>query len=201
MPGRPEEEEEVSGSATRAGGPPDRHHFRRFAWALLLLSLVACEKGGAGGGAESPEGDEHPLLGVAAPEFELPAQHGAKRVSLPAGGDGKVRLVDFWATWCEPCKESFPVYQGLAERYGNSLEIIGISEDDEPDGIKAFAKETGVSFPLAWDEGQAVSKQYQPPTMPTSYVIDKHGIVRLVHAGFHGGDEAQIAAAIEHANQ
>ena len=200
MPGRPEEEE-VRRAAPRTSGRPPRHGFRRFAPGLLLLSLVACEKGGAGGGADSAAGDEHPLLGVAAPEFELDAQHGAKQVRMPAGGDGKVRLVDFWATWCVPCKESFPVYQALAERYGGELEIIGISEDDEPGGIKAFAKETGVRFPLAWDEGQAVSKQYQPPTMPTSYVIDKNGIVRLVHAGFHSGDEAQIAAAIDQANQ
>jgi peroxiredoxin len=199
MPGRPEEEEVRH--ATTTGRRPSLHGFRRFAVGLLLLSLGACEKGGSGDGAESAAGDEHPLLGVAAPEFELPAQHGAKRVSVPAGGDGKVKLVDFWATWCEPCKESFPIYQGLAERYGGSLEIIGISEDDEPEGIKGFAKETGVRFPLAWDEGQSVSKQYQPPTMPTSYVIDKNGIVRLVHAGFRTGDEAQIAAAIEQASQ
>jgi thiol-disulfide isomerase/thioredoxin len=198
MPRRPEEEVELT---FRAGQRPAFHGFWRLASGLLFLTLVSCEKGGSGGGADSPGGDEHPLLGVAAPEFELPAQHGAKRVSLPAGGDGKVKLIDFWATWCEPCKESFPVYQGLAERYGGSLEIIGISEDDEPDGIKAFAKETGVRFPLAWDEGQALSKEYQPPTMPTSYVIDKNGIVRLVHAGFRSGDEAQIAAAIEQASQ
>ncbi|HEY6558049.1 MAG TPA: TlpA disulfide reductase family protein [Polyangiaceae bacterium] len=196
MPRRPEEEE-VSGTHRAAPRPALRRFWRLSG--LLLLTLVACEKGG--GGAESPVGEEHPLLGVAAPEFELPAQHGAKRVNLPAGGDGKVKLVDFWATWCEPCKESFPVYQGLAERYGASLEVIGISEDDEPGGIKAFAKETGVRFPLAWDEGQALSKEYQPPTMPTSYVIDKNGIVRLVHAGFRSGDEAQIAAAIEQASQ
>lgn len=199
MPGRPEEE--VRPAAPDTGGRPPLHSFRRFAPGLLLLSLVACEKGGGAGGAESPAGDEHPLLGVAAPEFELSAQHGKKLVRMPAGGDGKVKLVDFWATWCEPCKESFPVYQALAERYGGALEIIGISEDDAPDGIKAFAKETGVRFPLAWDEGQAVSEQYKPPTMPTSYVIDKSGIVRLVHAGFHSGDEAQIAAAIDQANQ
>jgi peroxiredoxin len=200
MPGRPEEEE-MTNAPSAAGTRPACRGFRGLASGLAILTLVACEKGGSGGGADSPAGDEHPLMGVAAPEFELAAQHGAKRVRVPAGGDGKVRLVDFWATWCEPCKESFPIYQGLAERYGDSFEIIGVSVDDEPDGIKAFAKETGVRFPLAWDEGQSVSKQYQPPTMPTSYVIDKNGIVRLVHAGFHGGDEAQIAAAIEQASQ
>ncbi|HMJ15039.1 MAG TPA: TlpA disulfide reductase family protein [Polyangiaceae bacterium] len=174
---------------------------KRLAAGALLLLLAGCEKGGAGAGAGSPDGEDHPLVGVSAPEFELPAQHGASRVSLPAGGDGKVKLVDFWATWCEPCKESFPVYQALAERFDGRLEVIGISEDDDSSGIKRFAKETGVRFPLAWDEGQALSKEYQPPTMPTSYVIDKNGIVRMVHAGFKSGDEAQITAAIEQADQ
>jgi peroxiredoxin len=199
MPGRPQEEvrQAVLVSAGRRRGS----RCGRLAAGFLVLVLSACEKAGAGAGAESAAAEEHPLLGVAAPDFELPAQHGASRVSLPAGGDGKVKLVDFWATWCEPCKESFPIYQGLAERFGSRLEVIGISEDDEPGGIQRFAKETGVRFPLAWDEGQSVSEQYQPPTMPTSYVIDKNGIVRMVHAGFNSGDEAQIAAAIERADQ
>jgi cytochrome c biogenesis protein CcmG, thiol:disulfide interchange protein DsbE len=165
---------------------------------LVVVATTACEESGSRG-AKSPEGDEHPLVGVAAPDFELPAQHGARRVSLQRGA-GKVRIVDFWATWCEPCKESFPAYQKLAEKHAGKLLIIGISEDDAPEGITAFAKDTGVRFPLAWDEGQTVSKQYQPPTMPTSYVIDASGIVRFVHAGFHTGDEDKIESMIESAS-
>jgi peroxiredoxin len=172
-----------------------------WAWrsfAAFALLLGGC--GGAAGTAKGPtddasKGTEHELLGAPAPSFDLKAQHGAKRVSLEGSG-GRVRVVDFWATWCEPCKESFPAYQKLDDKYGNKLVIIGISVDDEPNGIRAFAEETQVKFALAWDEGQAISARYQPPTMPTSYVVDKSGIVRHVHAGFRSGDEQEIEAAI-----
>lgn len=105
---------------------------------------------------------------------------------------GKVVIVDFWATWCEPCKKSFPAYQKLSDKFAGKLRIVGISVDEEPDGIAAFAAETGVSFPLAWDSDQSVAAAYSPPTMPTSYVIDKNGIVRHVHDGYRPGDEATL---------
>lgn len=171
--------------------------FSYVVWIAAGVALSACQHGGAGGGASgAAAGDEHPLVGVAAPEFDLPAQSGAHHVSLKTG-NGKITIVDFWATWCEPCKESFPAYQKLVDRHAGRLLMIGVSEDDSPSEIKKFAKETGVSFALAWDDGQTVSKQYQPPTMPTSYVIDEHGIVRFVHAGFRSGDEQELESMID----
>jgi cytochrome c biogenesis protein CcmG/thiol:disulfide interchange protein DsbE len=169
---------------------------RRIAALVAVAVLAGCQHGGGAGAVGGPSGDEHPLVGVAAPEFELPAQSGGHRVSLSAG-NGKVTIVDFWATWCEPCKESFPAYQKLVDEHRGKLEMIGISEDDSPAGIKKFAKATGVSFALAWDDGQTVSKQYQPPTMPTSYVIDENGIVRFVHAGYRSGDEQELESMIQ----
>jgi peroxiredoxin len=80
----------------------------------------------------------------------------------------------------------------MVDEFGGKLEVIGISVDEEPSGIPAFAEATGVKFPLAWDEGQGAAKSYQPPTMPTSYVVDKNGVVRFVHAGFTQGDDEQI---------
>ena len=159
--------------------------------ALLGVAVAACS-GRGGPGAASPEGD-HPLIGSAAPAFELPAQGSKRAVSL-AETAGKVTIVDFWATWCDPCRESFPAYQQLVDKFGGKLVVIGVSVDDAPDGIDKFASETGVKFPLVWDQNQSLSKSYQPPTMPTSYIIDKSGIVRFVHAGFHAGDEQQIEA-------
>lgn len=156
----------------------------------LALSFAAC--GGAGGsGAKSAEGEQHPLVGAPAPDFALKAQYGKKRVSLE-DAKGKVTIVDFWATWCEPCRESFPAYQRILEKHESELEIIGVSVDDAPDEIAAFATATGVKFPLAWDDGQAVAGSYKPPTMPTSYIIDQNGVVRYVHVGFKSGDDKEI---------
>ncbi len=136
-----------------------------------LLALFGCSSGGMGG-AKSGGGDDHPLVGSAAPSFDLPAASGGGNVSS-ADISGKVAIIDFWATWCEPCKESFPHYQAMSEKYGDELSIIGISEDDDPKKIPSFAKVTGAKFPLAWDDGQAMAEQYKPPTMPTSYIVDQ----------------------------
>ena len=84
----------------------------------------------------------------------------------------------------------------MLDDFGGKLEVIGISVDEDSSGIAAFKASTGVKFPLAWDEGQGAAKNYQPPTMPTSFVVDKNGVVRFVHAGFTDADEAQIRAEV-----
>ncbi len=165
----------------------------RASLALFLFASVACS--GARLGSSSGAGEEHALLGVQAPSFDLPAQSGGERASLGAAA-GKVVIVDFWATWCKPCRESFPFYQRLADTHAGSLVVIGISVDEEPSGIGQFAKETGAKFALAWDEDQSLSKRYAPPAMPTSYIIDQNGIVRHVHGGFRAGDDEIIQSKV-----
>jgi len=160
----------------------------------LASSALGCNK--MGGGSQSGGSASHSLVGAPAPSFDLPAHFGdAKKVSL-ADGAGKVMLVDFWATWCEPCKDSFPHHAQLAEKYAGQVVVVAISIDDDPGGIADFAKKNGAKFNIGWDEGQAISGTYQPPTMPTAYIIDKNGIVRYVHAGFRKGDEVEIDAHV-----
>jgi peroxiredoxin len=183
------EEEEVSLRLNRS--------IRYAAGAALALGLLACGPGtGSGsGGANSAADAEHPLLGAAAPTFDLEAPDGKQRVSLSEHA-GQVVVVDFWATWCAPCKESFPAYQRLSKKFGAKLAVIGISVDEDPSAIRSFARETGATFPVVWDDGQTVSKSYRPPTMPTSFIVDQSGIVRFVHSGFHASDEHRIGAEI-----
>lgn len=160
----------------------------------MAVALVGCD-GKMGGGPSAAAGEEHALVGVKAPDFDLAAQSGGERASLSEHA-GKVVIVDFWATWCKPCKQSFPFYQSLVEKHGGEVVVLGIAEDDEPAGIEAFAEETGVKFPLAWDDGKSVAKSYDPKSMPTSYLIDRNGIVREVHDGFRDGDEKVIEAEV-----
>jgi cytochrome c biogenesis protein CcmG, thiol:disulfide interchange protein DsbE len=155
---------------------------------MLLLSSCA----GAGGGGASGASASHPLLGGPAPAFELGEVSGGGKQSLAAHG-GRVVIVDFWATWCEPCRQSFPAYQKLLNELGPGLIVIGISQDDDAKGIPAFVSDTGVKFPIVWDDGKSVAKAYDPPTMPTAFVIDKSGIVRFVHVGYRAGDEDALA--------
>lgn len=156
--------------------------------ALSLLGLTGCAGGRGAGSAGDSAGAKHPLLGAPGPAFELRDVGGAGNQSLQAYS-GKVVIVDFWATWCEPCRDSFPAYQKLVDELGGALAVIAVSQDDSEQGIEAFRSETGAKFPIVWDEGKQVAKGYDPPTMPTAFVLDKSGIVRFVHVGYRAGDE------------
>jgi cytochrome c biogenesis protein CcmG, thiol:disulfide interchange protein DsbE len=158
--------------------------------AFAALALLGCAGAGGGGGA-SPVSASHPLVGSPAPAFELADVAGGGDQSLDAYA-GKVVIVDFWATWCEPCKQSFPAYQKLATELGGDVVVVGISQDDDAKGIPAFLAETGAKFPVVWDDGKSVAKAYDPPTMPTAFVLDKSRIVRFVHVGYRAGDEQAL---------
>jgi cytochrome c biogenesis protein CcmG, thiol:disulfide interchange protein DsbE len=166
----------------------------------LVLSSLGCGSMSSGGfgtrSASSAADAQHPLVGAAAPSFELLSPDGKHKVSL-ASYAGKVLVIDFWATWCAPCHESFPAYERISKKYAGKVDVVGISVDEEPAGIPKFARETGADFALAWDDGQIASKSYQPQTMPTSYVVDAAGVVRFVHSGFHAGEEQQIEAELD----
>jgi peroxiredoxin len=155
----------------------------------FLPWLVGCAAGGAS--PSSAAGDAHPLLGAPAPSFELRDVTSGKAESLGAHA-GKVVLVDFWATWCAPCKQSFPAYQKLANRFKGDLVVLAVSQDDDASAIPAFLSETGVKFSALWDDGKSVAKAYDPPSMPSAFVIDKSGIVRFIHVGYRPGDERTL---------
>jgi peroxiredoxin len=158
---------------------------------VFALAPLAC--GGTMGGASAPSNGER--VGAQAPDFSLAPIDGGAPLG-PASFTGKVLIVDFWATWCAPCRQSFPVYQHLLEKFDGKLAVIGVSVDDAADGIAKFKSETGVKFPLVWDQGQAVAGAYKPGTMPTSFVVDRSGIVHSIHEGFHKGDESALEQEI-----
>ncbi|MEN9579064.1 MAG: hypothetical protein RJA70_2073 [Pseudomonadota bacterium] len=168
--------------------------------AALLTGCAGANKGepskdpgeAASEGAASEGGPE---VGKPAPAFSLKSADGSKAISL---GDlkGKVVVVDFWATWCDPCRESFPSYEKLAQEFPDTLAVVGVSVDEEPDGIADFGKSTGVKFPLLWDEGGKVAELYAPPKMPTSFVIDQEGVLRHIHAGYAVEEEEKLRVEI-----
>ncbi|MGH7270503.1 MAG: peroxiredoxin family protein, partial [Polyangiaceae bacterium] len=158
----------------------------------MALSPAAC----AGGEPDARSaGDTGGLVGNPAPDFHIHAVTGARgEVSLGALR-GDVVLVDFWGTFCEPCKKSFPKLENLYGKYaGKGLRIIGVSEDDADDEgkIPAFAEAYGAKFALGWDATQVIAKKYNPESMPSTFIIDRRGVVRYAHAGFHDGEEAQL---------
>lgn len=102
---------------------------------------------------------------------------------------GQVVLVDFWASWCAPCQASFPVLDELQRTYGpRGLVVLGISVDDRPEALAKFTKRLKMtpSFALVRDSTHRAAEIFQPPTMPSSYLFDRTGVLRHVHQGFHG---------------
>jgi cytochrome c biogenesis protein CcmG, thiol:disulfide interchange protein DsbE len=171
----------------------------RFAHVLILSlvgSISACADSGDVGrkGSESAA-DTAGLVGNPAPNFQVKTVTEPKEKIALKDLRGQVVLIDFWGTFCEPCKKSFPKLQELSHRYGSSgLRVIGISEDEEEDKdkIPGFAETYGAKFALAWDRDKAIARLYKPETMPSSFIIDKDGIVRFAHVGFHDGEESQF---------
>jgi len=168
---------------------------------LASIPLIACGTADASGkGAETGGDADNGLVGNPAPDFSVKALAGGSgNVSLKSMR-GKVVLVDFWGTFCEPCKKSFPKLQDLNTKFSASgLRIVGISEDeaDDKDKIPAFGSTYGAKFTLGWDEDKTIAKAYKPPTMPSSFIIDKKGVVRYAHVGYHDGEEVEVEKEIK----
>ena len=164
----------------------------------VAIGVLGCGGGGgAAGDSKSPSGGSGGLVGNPAPDFTLESLNGAGKAGV-AAWKGKVIIVDFWATWCEPCKKSFPKLQELSTKYkASGLEIVGVSEDDENTGIKEFGATYGAKFPLVWDKDKSVAGKWKPASMPGSFIVDRKGVVRYVHTGFHPGDEAELDKEIK----
>ena len=105
---------------------------------------------------------------------------------LPDALKGKIVIVDFWASWCLPCAESFPVLDELQKKYGDKLVVIGVNVDEKASNMDKFLKKHPVSFTLVRDAGQKLVDTVSPETMPTSFILDGEGKVRFLHSGFHG---------------
>lgn len=116
---------------------------------------------------------------------------------------GQITLVDFWASWCAPCKASFPALAKLHREFAaRGFSVVAIGVDEKPAAAVAFWKRQAPPFPTVHDRTQALVRQVGVPTMPTSYLLDRAGRVRFVHAGFRGESterelRTQILALLE----
>lgn len=118
---------------------------------------------------------------------------------LPDELKGKVVLLDFWASWCGPCKESFPVMDELQQKYSSKgLVILAVNVDENVAAMKDFLKDYPVQFNILHDATKKLVGTANIGSMPTSFLIGKDGKVVAVHKGFHGKETAkQYAAEVE----
>jgi len=132
--------------------------------------------------------------GQPSPPIDLPGLAGP--VSL-AKLQGKVVYVDFWASWCAPCKQSFPWLNDLQARYAaKGLQVVGVNVDARGEDARRFLAETPAKFQVGFDASGATAARFQVKGMPSSVLVGADGRVILVHAGFRAEDEAALEAAI-----
>jgi len=126
--------------------------------------------------------------GSPAPGFTLRSRGGGS-FSL-AQLKGQVVLINFWASWCGPCRQEMPLLEGLYKKYHPlGVTLVGVSVDDEPQAADNALANTAVSFPIVYDLESKVSQLYQVASMPSTVIIDRSGTVRLLHKGYKPGDE------------
>ena len=134
--------------------------------------------------------------GDVAPDFTLPVLGNDSTMSL-SGSHGKVRYIDFWASWCAPCRVSIPQIVALHEELGGErFEVIGINVDERRDDALDFLDRYPMNYDNLSDPEGVIAAAYDLETMPMSYVIDPQGRITLAHAGFRPGDMDFIRAHI-----
>ncbi len=98
---------------------------------------------------------------------------------------GKVVYLDFWASWCIPCRKSFPWMNELQQKYKNDLVVIGINLDQERELADEFIKETSPQFKIIYDPNGTLATEFQVAAMPSAFILDREGKVVIKHLGFH----------------
>jgi len=135
--------------------------------------------------------------GDSAPRFSAPALDGRSTVDL-SDLRGKVVLLDFWASWCPPCLTSLPKLEKLrTEISDGDFRVVAVNVDQEPGNALRFLANNPIGYPSATDPEGLIPERFGLDTMPTSYLIDREGVIRYVHKGFQRGDEKTLRDRIE----
>jgi len=130
------------------------------------------------------------------PDFVLKSkEHGNMRASEQKGN---VVLINFWASWCGPCRDELPVMEALYQDYQDlGFEILAVNVDDDARKADVLLDDIRVSFPVLYDTSGEVSQLFDVNAMPTTVMLDRDGKVRLIHSGFRSGDEKKYEKAIK----
>ena len=133
--------------------------------------------------------------GGPAPQFTLAAR-GGSNVSL-AQYKGQVVMLNFWASWCGPCRQEMPLLESIYKKYNRlGFTLIGVNVEPDSNAANEWLKQTPVSFPILYDKESKVSKMYDVAGMPSTVIIDRTGKVRVLHRGYKPGDENEYLDSI-----
>lgn len=152
----------------------------------LLLGLALCQSAAAA----------LPKAGQEAPDFTLKSGAGPNVRLRELRGE--VVLINFWASWCGPCREEMPMLDQLYRRYAKAgFTLLGVNIDDDTDAARSMARKLGVSFPILFDAEKRASRLYDVDTMPATLILDRRGQVRHVHRGYRPDYDEQYATEIK----
>lgn len=125
-----------------------------------------------------------PYVGNLAPDFTLPAIDG-RSITLSdfTAGDGMPVVLNFWATWCPPCRVEMPYFENVGRLYAGRVAVLGLNQAESAPTIEAFIQKHGLTYPMLVDEDMRVNNLYGVLNLPTTIFIDKNGVVRQVLIG------------------
>jgi thiol-disulfide isomerase/thioredoxin len=131
-----------------------------------------------------------------APDFTLASKEGGNvRLQEQLGN---VVLINFWASWCGPCREELPYLEELQQEYADlGFTILAVNVDEDPSKADILLNDIAVSFPVLFDVNDDVSKLYDVQAMPTTVIVDRDGNQRLLHYGYKSGDEVKYKQAVK----
>lgn len=122
-----------------------------------------------------------PAVGYPAPDFRLKTLDNQNFALSELRG--KPVVLNFWATWCGPCRNELPALQKASERYAGEVAIIGVDQAEPAETVKKYADELGLTFTIPLDTSHDAANAYDVTLMPTTYFIDAQGVIRSVHLG------------------
>ena len=126
--------------------------------------------------------------GAPAPTFQLNS-NGGKPVAL-ADLKGQIVLLNFWASWCGPCRQEMPILEQLNRQYhAKGVTLLGVNVEPDSAAAVNWLKATPVTFPILFDTDSKVSKLYEVEGMPNTVIVDRKGVVRYIHRGYNAGAE------------
>jgi peroxiredoxin len=128
------------------------------------------------------------VMNTPAPDFTLKS-HSGQNLKL-SEHRGEVVLINFWASWCGPCRQEMPLLSELHNKYkALGFTVLGVNVEQDSSEAKKLLKESPVSFPVLYDNDSVVSKQYDVVAMPSTVLVDRNGKMRFLHKGYKPGEE------------
>ncbi|MBN1566481.1 MAG: redoxin domain-containing protein [Acidobacteria bacterium] len=155
---------------------------------LALITLAGCTQPPA-------EVEQAVQVGLKAPAFTLPDLSG-QQVTLDQF-KGKVVMLEFWATWCGPCRMTMPLMESIQKEFGDNLILLTINLQEPMDVVRDYVRAENVHSRVLLDEEGSVGLLYGTDSIPLQILIDKQGIVRFIQAGFGPGTPSQLRGEIK----